>query len=75
MGKAEMKKSIFALATELLDKTRLDDFLSFVQFAKDNKFSISRKSSYSWTISYKKRAFYHLTFLDMKIIVRMARGQ
>jgi len=53
--KEQLKKPLAQISAELLNEVHLDDFLNFVQFSKDNKFSLKRKASYRWDLYYKKK--------------------
>ena len=48
-----LKMKMDELAVELLDKRKQQNLFDFVEFLKDNKFTLKRMSSYTWKIHHK----------------------
>jgi len=49
----KINSKLVELATSTLDKDKIDDFLDFLGFIKNNGMSLQKKSTYSWWVSYK----------------------
>jgi len=52
--KDKLKMTLAEMATNVLDKDKLENFMDFIAFVKENKMTLRRPSTYTWEVSYKK---------------------
>jgi len=66
MPEKKLNSTFVELATNLLDKDKIDYFLDFINFTKNNELSLNKKSTYSCYVSYKKNRLCALNLYTVK---------
>ena len=54
MSEQKKKPTFVELALDLLDKDKIDIFLDFIRFLKENQLTLKKQSTYIQVVSYKK---------------------